>query len=609
MIPILYDATETAFTSNGLGRLSECTSCKVTEVRNGIYECEFIYPITGRLYDQIQEGMIVSCTHDNRGDRQPFIIYRRSAPINGLVQFMAHHYTYLLNDIILEAPAHATSAGEAFAKMSNSTTPTNPFTMWTDVTTVGTFTRDIPVSVRAALGGTQGSVLDVYGGEYEWDGMSVKLHAQRGTNSGVTVRYGKNLTDLTQTYDVMGVYNAVYPYWYDDQTDTLVVLPDKIVKRQDVTNPIIKTLDLSNEFDEEPRVDQLRAKATSWLNEHRPWIPSENIRIKFAQLWQTEEYKNVAILQRLSLCDRVNVYYQKLGIIVNDVEIIKVVYNVLLDSYDEMELGDAQSSFADTILKPLESAIGTALQGVPTKSYVQAAIDHATELITGGMGGNIVFVYDGDGKPVEMLVMDNEDPDLAQHVLRINVNGIGFSSNGIDGPFTSAWTLDGQFVANFITAGELDAGVIKAGILADEAGFNFWNLETGEFSLSRNTRIAQGSNVITLGDLETYQLEAPYVWNSTNTIASFAAVLYHSNIESQEDYPPQWFKWSLKDETRDRSLARGRTVEVYMDEVESVGSVTLTFRTFETRNLLTRTGKQFLTPSGNTMTIWVESQD
>ena len=465
MIPILYEATETNFTSNGVCRLAEATECHVIEERNGEYELTLTYPITGKYYDKIQEGMYIAATHDDKSDRQPFRIYRRSAPLNGLVQFFGHHISYALNNIILN-PITATSAADAFDQMETDTVTTNPFTMWTDVTTSGDFKSETPSSIRSALGGKRGSILDVYGGEYEWDMLTVKLHAQRGLDTDVTIRYGKNLTDLTQVIDAGGLYNAIVPYWFGtvNDTDTLITLPEHYVAANGVTNPVMVVKDFSNEWQDAPTVAQLRSRASSFLSSNRPWIPNENIKISFVQLWQTEEYKDVAVLQRLSLCDRVNVYYPALGITAEGVKIIKTNYNVLLDRYDEMELGDARSSFADTLINPLENAITEAAQ--TSKSFLQKAIDHATKLITGGLGGHIVFMYDADGKPTEMLVMDTEDVDTAVHVLRINVNGIGFSSNGVNGPFTSAWTLDGQFVADFITAGTMLANRIKGGTLS-----------------------------------------------------------------------------------------------------------------------------------------------
>lgn len=493
MIPILYDSSETSFASNGICRLADATSCIVTEARNGEYELTFAYPITGKYYDQIAEGMYVSATHDDTGDRQAFCIYRRSAPISGLVQFWAHHISYELNNIVLN-PTTATSAADAFSQIEQNTVATNPFTMWTDLVAIGTFKTDVPATVRSILGGSQGSILDVYGGEYEWDMRTVKLHAARGVNSGVTIRYGKNLADINQVIDAGGIYNAIVPFWFGtvNEVDTLVTLPEGYVAATGVTNVILAVKDFTSEFDSQPTQAQLRAKATTFLNDNRPWIPNENIKVKFVQLWQTEEYKDVAVLQRLGLCDRVNVYYPALGITAENVEIIKTVYNVLLDRYDEMELGQAKSTFADSLISPVDAAIQTATEGLASKSYTQSAIDRATQMITGGLGGHVVFVYDANDQPTEILIMDTADTSTAVNVLRMNVNGIGFSSNGVNGPFTSAWTLDGQFVADFITAGTMSANRINGGTLT------LGGVDNGDGVLTVNN--AAGSEVVRLNN-------------------------------------------------------------------------------------------------------------
>ena len=198
MIPILYDSGETAFTSNGLGRLVDCVSCKVTEERNGIFECEFQYPVTGRMYDQIIEGRIIAVTHDDAHDIQPFDIYRRSAPIDGLVTFNAHHISYRLGNVILR-PYTATSCAQALALMETETYNSNPFTFWTDKAVNKAYTLTTPAACKAMLGGETNSILSVFGtGEYEWDKWTVKLHLHRGADHGVTIRYGVNLTSIEQ---------------------------------------------------------------------------------------------------------------------------------------------------------------------------------------------------------------------------------------------------------------------------------------------------------------------------------------------------------------------------------------------------------------------------
>lgn len=457
MNPILYEATETEFKSNGLGRLSECTHCLVTEGRNGVYECEFQYPITGKRYADIQKGRIISVTHDDKKDRQPFIIYRHSAPINGIVTFNAHHISYGLSDIVTR-PFTASSASVALNGLKSYAMNTNPFTFWTDNTAAGAFKLNVPTSVRNALGGVRGSVLDVYGGEYEFDKWQVKLHSQRGRANGVTIRYGKNLTDITYESDILGLYDAIVPYWTNGTTLAYGIVN---IGTSGWSNHKVVAMDFSADFDDVPTVAQLNTRAATYLSNNKPWIPKTNITVDFVALWQTEEYKNIAPLERVRLCDTVKVIYTELGVEAT-AKVIKTVWNPLLDRYDSLELGEAKTSFADIIAK---EATDSATAEVPTTSMMQKAIDHATDLITGGLGGNIVIQYDENGKPTEILVMDTDDVSTAVHILRINVNGIGFSSSGIEGPYTSAWTLDGQFVADFITAGHMKFNILEGGTL------------------------------------------------------------------------------------------------------------------------------------------------
>lgn len=485
MIPILYEATETEFTSNGIGRLRDCISCRVTEERNGKYECEFKYPVTGKRYADIVEGCFISVTHDDTGDRQPFIIYRRSAPINGVVTFNAHHVSYQLNNVVLN-PFTAGSATEVMAKIPINSINTNPFTFWTDKETTANFNLSNPASVRSILGGSRGSVLDTFGGgEYEFTNYTVKLYQRRGTDTDVTIRYGKNMADLEQQKDVSGVYNAIVPYWAGGEGDNVVMLDEKIVIADGVTNAVPVARDFSADFQNEPTQAQLRARAKSFLSSNKPWVPDENIKVDFVQLWQTSQYKDVASLQRVKLCDTVNVYYPKLGITAEGVKIIRIVYNVLLDRYDEMELGDARSTFAETVLKQAAETMATS--GFVKTTAMQKAIDHATKLITGGLGGHVVFNLNADGEPEEILVMDTADTSTAVNVIRINANGIGFSTNGYNGPFNTAWTLDGNFVADFITTGTLNANLIKTGVLADTNNNTMFNLSTGELTMKKGS--------------------------------------------------------------------------------------------------------------------------
>ena len=488
MTPILYDHFERRFITNGIGRLPDMISCTVTEERNGVYELEFQYPITGERYSDIQEGRVVLVSHDETGDLQPFDIYGRSAPLNGIVAFYAHHISYRLADVVV-LPFTAASVTDALAQIPENSANANPFLFWTDKGTVGNYENPAPVECRAMLGGQENSILDVYGsGDYEFDRFTVRLHANRGRDNGVTIRYGKNLTELENKIDTSSSYNAIVPYWLGSDGE-MVMLPETmlvysgsmvydtnltdenlVIIRTETNEPIelaeqvidAAPMDLSSEFQEKPTVDQLRDAATARFNGGEPWLANQNLKVSFVALWQTAEYENYAPLQRVRLCDTVSVIYEKLGVSVK-MKVIKTVWNVLLERYDEIELGNPQTTLAEAIGGSVERAI---LEQVPTYDGVEKMFD----LLRGGLGGYVYLKPNANGQPEEILIMDDEDMTKAVNVIRMNRNGIGFSQTGYNGPFNSAWTIDGTFYADWI----------KAGTLSDVNNRNTWNLITGE---------------------------------------------------------------------------------------------------------------------------------
>lgn len=502
MIPILYNRDETRFVTNGIGRLSDCTRFVVTEERNGIYEAEFDYPITGVHFDEIDIGKIVACTHDDKHDIQPFVIYSRSVPdLNGIVTFNAHHISYRLSDIVV-MPYTAGSVAAALNGIATNSVNSNPFTFWTDKTTTAEFTNEVPRNARNMLGGEENSILDVFGGgDYEFDKFTVKLHAHRGQDSDVEIRYSKNLTNLSQTIGDGESYNAVVPYWLGSEGE-LVTLPEKmlvfsgtepqiayltdhnlIIIRKETEEPIevayrivdAAPMDLSDAFEEQPTVEQLRAAAVARSENSGAWLPNENLTVDFVQLWQTAEFEEYSALQRVSLCDTVSVYYPQVGISEVKQRVVKVVYDVLMDRYDSIELGQVQTSLGQAIQTQI-------MENVPTTSMMDAAIQYATDLIRGGLGGYVVMTPGANGYPQEILIMDTPDVDTAVNVWRFNQGGLGHSHSGYQGPFDDiALTQDGRINANMITTGVLNANLITAGTITDSTGKNYWNLDSGQF--------------------------------------------------------------------------------------------------------------------------------
>lgn len=453
MNPILFESTENNFDTNGIGILADAIFCEITEERNGIFELEMQYPITGIHYEEIKTRNIIFAPPRPIDNAQPFRIYRITKPLNGIITIYGEHISYDLSGIPV-SPFTAGSTAEAMSKLQSSAAIESPFTFWTDKETVATMSVVAPASTRSLLGGQQGSVLDVYGGEYQFDRYTVRLYNQRGMNRGVSIRYGKNLTSLEQDENISSVYTGVYPYWMDADNN-LVTLPEKILNAPGTYNfTRIMALDLSQEFESAPTEEQLRNRANTYMTANNIGVPKVSLDVSFIQLEQTEEYKNIALLERVELCDTVHVEFPELGVSAT-AKCVKTVYDVLQERYTSVELGEARTNIADTIADQQQK-----IEKAPTTSAMQKAINNATNWLTSA-DGYVIAVKDDNGTWKEILFLDTPSVETAKNVLRINTNGIGFSTNGVNGPYRNAWTIDGSLVADFITTGTLNAALAK----------------------------------------------------------------------------------------------------------------------------------------------------
>lgn len=485
MNPILFESTENNFDTNGIGILADAIFCEITEERNGIFELEMQYPITGIHYKEIKTRNIILASPNPVENTQPFRIYRITKPINGIITIYGEHISYDLSGIPV-SPFTAGSAAEAMSMLQSSAAIESPFTFWTDKETVATMSVVAPASTRSLLGGQQGSVLDVYGGEYQFDRYTVRLYNQRGMNRGVSIRYGKNLTSLEQDENISSVYTGVYPYWMDNDNN-LVTLPEKILNAPGTYNfTRIMALDLSQEFESAPTEEQLRNRANTYMTANNIGVPKVSLDVSFIQLEQTEEYKNIALLERVELCDTVNVEFPELGVSAT-AKCVKTVYDVLQERYTSVELGEARTNIADTIADQQQK-----IEKAPTTSAMQKAINNATNWLTSA-DGYVIAVKDDNGTWKEILFLDTPSAETAKNVLRINTNGIGFSTNGVNGPYRNAWTIDGSLVADFITTGVLTANLIKAGVLQSLNGASSINMDTGEAKLSGSLETKSGT--------------------------------------------------------------------------------------------------------------------
>lgn len=462
MKPILFPSTATEFKTQGLGVLTDAISCTVTEERNGAFELTMQYPDTGVHFDEITDRCIIYAIPSPYRAPQPFRIYRITRPMDGIIMVYAQHITYDLSGVPLN-PFTAINAPDALSKLSLNAAVDSPFTFWTDKATVASFAVSTPSSTRSVLGGSSGSILDVYGGEYEWDGFTVRLYGHRGYDNGVVISYGKNLTDIEQDRNISNVATGIYPYWTNAE-GALVTCDPKIVNAPgtyDFTRVV--PVDFSNDFETQPTPAQLRARAEKYVEDNKIGIPKTSITASFVQLEQFPEYEDLALLEKCDLCDTVTIRYPQLGVEAK-AEIVKIETDVLLERYNSVEIGDVRTNIADTIVGQQQE-----IKQKPSETYLREAVLALTETILGASGGAVRLLdTNNDGMPDTLYIADDPDPTKARNVWRFNHEGWGASDNGYNGPFSYGATLKNGMVADFITAGTLNADLVNiVNLIAD----------------------------------------------------------------------------------------------------------------------------------------------
>lgn len=367
MIPILFEKDATGFATNGLGRLRDCISCAVTEERNGVYECDFEYPVDGARYEDIQLGRIIVVEHDDTGTVQPFDIVSCSRPISGVVTFHAVHISYRLSKVVVSG-TNIDSLASAMTMLGTGE-PENDFTFTPQFTSSAHMAAadGTPRSVRQMLGGVEGSILDTYGGELEFDRFNVILWSARGTDRNLTIRYGVNLIGYDEDMDASETYSAAIPYWKGSEG---TIVKGSLVDsgQQTVTGRTeAVALDFTEKFETKPTAAQLETLARSMMSSGNTARPKQNINVSFVQ----DPDPNLAALQVCRLCDRVKMEFPRYGTS-GMFKIVKVVWNVLGERYEEMELGALSTTLSEALGISNDLSSGTGLMdkdGVVYRDY------------------------------------------------------------------------------------------------------------------------------------------------------------------------------------------------------------------------------------------------
>lgn len=460
MIPILYPKDTTSFTGEGLGRLSGSISAHALTVINSTYEIDLIYPIDGVHFSEIEEGSIILAPHDESGTLEPYEVYAISRPMNGKVVINAWHISYQLRGIVAK-PFTGQSLYSGLSALKQACMTTNNFTFSTTRAVSSPITTTVPMAVRSALGGVEGSFLDVYGGEWDFTGFNCILKNRLGQDTDIRIKYGINLMDATKKTTINSFWTGVVPYWTSDAGN---VYYNGVIWSEyadtlgfHVSIPV----DCTGDFETEPTQAQMLTWGQTYIaNNAKSQIPT-SIDVSFAALWQTEEYKDIAALQRLALGDTVTIEYKALGI-ENTARIVSTDYDILNERYSKMTIGQVRANIA----QKLSDEVKEVTKNLPSKDWFEQRLAEDAALITGNSGGYIVLNRDADGHPQELLIMDTPSVTTATNVIRMNQGGIGFSNNGYSGTYNSVWTITGTFDAGMINVINLNASNINTGTLS-----------------------------------------------------------------------------------------------------------------------------------------------
>lgn len=493
MTPILLSNLNTK-----IAFLKDALRCEVTEERNGIYECVLEYPTAGRDFAEISAGRYIKVSPNPTADPQLFKIYSVSKPIMGTVTMNCEHVSYALSRYPIKSIAKEKTT--ALVAMNRILSAANEHTEnaynfsaeYCDIDTVTNFSAGC-CSARAALGGIDGSVLDCFGGEYEFDNLKIKLHKARGKDNGITIRYGKNMTEMKLTMSVENSYTGLFPYVInDDQYVYLSEIVQHVENKTGIEERIL-FMDFSSYFENEEEKNEanLRKHVTEYLSNNDINAVDGSMTVSMIDLSKTAHSRLVPSLETVSLCDTVKVINSLMNVTVS-MKVIKTVYDSLGEKYVSLELGTPRADFADVIKqtqRTANEALRKASEAPDTSALEQKfqdELDDMTKKITGASGGHVML--NPSKNPQELLLLcDSDKLETAQKLYRWNSAGLSFSPNGYNGPYTAAFLGDdGKLIINNVTARSISASLIKAGVITSEDASMLIDLDNGKITTNKD---------------------------------------------------------------------------------------------------------------------------
>lgn len=500
MIPILYKENTKDFSNLGLGPLKETIECNVKEVENDTFVLNLKYPINGYLFNELLDNCFVVADANPVLKNQIFKIKKHTKPINGICSYYAEHISYdtigfqiLPKNISIESK----TAQECLNIWKENQVTKCPFNVYSDIETVSSTTWEFSKheNARQILGGVEGSILQTYNGQYLFDNFNINLLKERGKDRGVLLAYGRNIKEIEESVDLESLYSAVLPYSiYQEEAqegeeegeEILLTLPEITVSTNSefyFSEQKIKKVDFS--ADEIKTVDQLRTRCERYIKENKPGEVNFNLKLTHVDLSKVSEYKNHTLSEIILLCDTVHINFKPLNIIASG-KVISVDWNVLLDKYNSLEIGNTKKDLSSSFAK------NTASNSV-SYSDLYKATSNITFKNPGSTGGNIL-IYPEKGSTQDLFILDTSTAQSSKNILRFNENGLQQTSSGFNGVYNTLISNSG--IVDLI-------GKLSGSIVSGDKIYTV-EIDSGELAIKNNTGNiifkVSGGNVYILGE-------------------------------------------------------------------------------------------------------------
>ena len=436
MIPVLFSKEEKQFRSYGLGPLFETLHAEVKRERNGQYFLYMTYPQNGQQASAFKEGMRIKADAGRRTPWQTFEITRINRRSDAIIEIWADHISMRLAKTMIKPKVeiHDVDAETALRRWVSQLVGDDEWEVWSNIDTVGStaWSVDSVENARQALGGTRGSILDVWGGEFEFDNKRVNLWQNLGRKTPVVLEYGRNITKIEKENKEETVYTSIYPFARAEE-DNIITIPKYVVDGKYIDmydHKKIKLVDFSGEFDTEenkPTAEKLQKLAEKYVEQNDVGAPHEHIKIEYVDLSKTLDYQNVRYIEEVELCDRIPIYYPKFDIYSKEAKVVVITYNVIKDENKSIELGVIGQGFGSTVASSLSGRMHELEQLQAQQSgQVQSLVNSAGNRIWYGEPpddiehkiGDVKFIQ--NGKYQQMYIWDGSQWKLIVDTEHLN---------------------------------------------------------------------------------------------------------------------------------------------------------------------------------------------